>query len=249
MRHALRRMRSMFDDEDHEEYHKAHENKGETPSTELQYTWLVRTLLDGLKEHAGFQEKYPNVAAPNEMKTIWNEMEAALLKSMHLLYCSEQIGLLKRMRKTAEPADVPQLDEWIGKLQSEIEASDLSATMQAAEAIHTMDEWKTFIPASGWTAPTEKPETEQFHWMKQSIPKHPPAFMENILEVFPQHKKLEKATRRVQRQIKRSSLGWRVLRESLELGSSAFQVESSVDRNIKSDMRRAPLSTPSTTEA
>ena len=50
--------------------------------TKEHYTWLIETLLNGLKEHASFEEKYPGIAAPVEMQTIRDEMERALLEGM-----------------------------------------------------------------------------------------------------------------------------------------------------------------------
>ena len=56
-----------------------------------------------------------------------------------------------------------------------------------------------------------------------------------------------KITRRVRQQLLKQA-GWSVLRQSLDLGSAVFELESSVDRKIKSDMRAAHSGAQSSTE-
>lgn len=229
----------MIEDTYRDEEHDVDDKTDEGKSTKEHYTWLVETLLNGLKEHASFEKKYPDIAAPVEMQTIRDEMERALLEGMRLLYCSEQAELLDTMVEKSEPAMASYLTELLNLVQLEIAESTLSAELQKAEKTHDGDDWKGLINTSGWRGP----ETESGHppndWLERKVPREAPAFLENLITTFPTNGKLEKATRRVQQQLQNASLGWSVLRRSLELGSSVFELESSVDRKIKSDMRAA----------
>jgi hypothetical protein len=227
----------MIEDTYRDEEHDVDDKTDEGKSTKEHYTWLVETLLNGLKEHASFEDKYPGIAAPVEMETIRNEMERALLEGMRLLYCSEQVELLDTMVDESEPAMAPYLTELLNLVQSEMAKSTLSAELQKAEKIHDCDDWRRLIGTSGWNTPEYESGHPQNDWMKRKVPSDAPAFLENLITIFPTHGKLEKATRRVQQQLQNASLGWSVLRQSLDLGSSVFELESSVDRKIKSDMR------------
>ena len=70
----------MIQDDYRDEEHDVDDDTDERRHTKEHYTWLVETLLNGLKEHASFEEKYPDIAAPVEMQTIRDEMERALLE-------------------------------------------------------------------------------------------------------------------------------------------------------------------------
>ena len=229
----------MIQDDYRDEVDDADDETDEERPTKEHYTWLVETLLNGLKEHASFEEKYPGIAAPVEMETIRNEMERALLEGMRLLYCSEQVELLETMVEEAEPAMVPYLTELLNLVQSEMAESTLSAELQKAQRTHDCDDWQRLIKTSGWHAPERKPGHHHNDWMKRKVPSEAPEFLENLIAIFPKRGKLEKATRRVQRQLLNASLGWSVLRRSLDLGSSVFELESSVDKKIRTDMRAA----------
>lgn len=238
----------MIQDDYRDEEHDADEETVEREHTKEHYTWLVETLLHGLKEHASFEEKYPDIAAPVEMQTIRGELERALLEGMRLLYCSEQVELLDTMVKESEPAMVSYLTELLNLVQSEMAESTLSAELQKAEKVHDGDDWGALINTSGWRAPKRESGHPQNDWIKRKVPSEAPAFLENLITIFPTHGKLEKATRRVQQQLRNASLGWSVLRQSLDLGSSVFELESSVDRKIKSDMRAAHSGPQASTE-
>jgi hypothetical protein len=238
----------MIQDDYRDEEHDADEETVERAHTKEHYTWLVETLLNGLKEHASFVEKYPDIAAPVEMKTIRDEMERALLKGMRLLYCSEQVELLNTMVEESEPAMTPYLTGLLNLAQLEMAASTLSAELQKEEKAHDSDDWQALINASGWRTPEGESRHPQNDWIERRVPSEVPAFLENIITIFPTYGKLEKATRRVQQQLQNASLGWSVLRRSLDLGSSVFELESSVDRKIKSDMRAGHLESQASTE-
>lgn len=229
----------MIQDDYRDEEHDADEETVEREHTKEHYTWLVETLLHGLKEHASFEEKYPDIAAPVEMQTIRGEMERALLEGMRLLYCSEQVELLETLVEESEPAMVSYLTELLNLVQSEMAESTLSAELQKAEKTHDSDDWQGLINTSGWRAPDTESGHPQHDLLERKVPSETPAFLENLITIFPTNGKLEKATRRVQQQLRNASLGWSVLRQSLDLGSSVFELESSVDRKIKSDMRAA----------
>ena len=57
-----------------------------------------------------------------------------------------------------------------------------------------------------------------------------------------------KITRRVRQQLLNANLGWKVLHQSLNLGSAVFGTGSEVDDKIKSDMRAAHSGAQSSTE-
>ncbi len=95
----------MIQDDYRDEEHDVDDDTVEREHTKEHYTWLVETLLNGLKEHASFEEKYPDIAAPVEMQTIRDEMERALLEGMRLLYCSEQVELLDTMVEESGASD------------------------------------------------------------------------------------------------------------------------------------------------
>ena len=238
----------MIQDDYLDEEHDADDETVEGKHTKEHYTWLVETLLAGLKEHASFVEKYPDIAAPVEMQTIRDEMERALLEGMRLLYCSEQVELLNTMVEESEPATTPYLTGLLNLAQLEMAASTLSAELQKEEKAHDSDDWQALINASGWRTPERKSGHPQNDWIERKVPSEVPAFLENIITIFPTYGKLEKATRRVQQQLQNASLGWSVLRRSLDLGSSVFELESSVDRKIKSDMRAGQLESQASTE-
>ena len=75
-------------------YHEA-ENDWET--VQKQYTWLVETLLDCLKNHTSFVEKHPGIVASGDLDAIRGEIEDGLLDATYTLYCSEQLQLLYAM--------------------------------------------------------------------------------------------------------------------------------------------------------
>ena len=214
----------MIQDDYRDEEHDADEETVEREHTKEHYTWLVETLLNGLKEHASFEEKYPGIAAPVEMQTIRDEMERALLEGMRLLYCSEQVELLDTMVEESEPAMASYLTELLNLVQSEMAASTLCAELQKAEKVHDGDDWKALINTSGWRAPEREPGHHQNDWIGRKVPSQAPAFLENLITIFPTHGKLEKATRRVQQQLQNASLGWSVLRQSLDLGLSLIHI-------------------------
>jgi hypothetical protein len=233
-----------YRDEEHDDEDETIDGK----HTKEHYTWLVETLLDGLKEHAAFEEKYPDIAAPVEMQTIRDEMELALLEGMRLLYCSEQVELLDTMIEESELALTPYLIELLNLVQSEMAESTFSAELQLAEKTLDGEDWQTLINTSGWRAPERESVHFKNDWIERKVPNETPAFLENLIAIFPTHGKLEKATRRVQHQLQNASLGWSVLRRSLDLGSAVFEIESSVDRKIKSDMRSNHSGSFKTTE-
>ncbi len=229
----------MIQDDYRDEEHDVDDDTVEGKHTKEHYTWLVETLLDGLKEHASFEEKYPSIVAPVEMQTIRDEMERALLEGMRLLYCSEQVELLETMVENSEPEMASYLNELLTLVQSEMAVSTLSAELQKAVKTHDSDDWQALIKSSGWRVPERELGHHQNNWIERKVPSEAPPFLENLITIFPTHGKLKKATRRVQQQLQNASLGWSVLRQSLELGSAVFELESSVDRKIKSDMRAA----------
>ena len=62
-----------------------------------------------------------------------------------------------------------------------------------------------------------------------------------VQTIFPKESKLQKATARVNEQIQRTILGRKILIQSLNVGSAAFRVESSIDKMVKSYMRSGDL--------
>ena len=151
------------------------------------------------------------------------------------------------MVEESEPAMASYLNELLNLVQSEMAASTLCAELQKAEKVHDGDDWKALINTSGWRVPQRDSRHHQNDWIKRKVPTEAPAFLENLIAIFPTHGKLEKATRSTTA-TPECKLGLECSPSVLGRGSAVFELESSVDRKIESDMRAAHSGAQSSTE-
>ena len=96
------------------------------------------------------------------------------------------------MVEESEPAMASYLNELLNLVQSEMAASTLCAELQKAEKVHDGDDWKALIITSGWRAPERESGHHQNDWIERKVPSEAPAFLENLITIFPTHGKLEK---------------------------------------------------------
>ena len=226
-------------------YHEA-ENDWET--VQKQYTWLVETLLDCLKNHTSFVEKHPGIVASGDLDAIRGEIEDGLLDATYTLYCSEQLQLLYAMLdERLEPEAEAYLLELIEISEEAIENTQITAPLREARTIYNLEEWEVLIAASGWHKVINTPR-EDGEWINQNIPEKIPEFISTVTTLFGEDAEFVKITRRVRQQLLNASLGWKVLHQSLNLGSAVFGTGSEVDDKIKSDMRAAHSGAQSSTE-
>ena len=228
-----------------------HETVNDWETTQKQYTWLVETLLDCLKNHTSFVEKHPGIVASHDLEVIRDEIEDGLLTAMKILYCAEQLQLLYAMLdEKLEPEAEAYLLELIEVSEEAIENTQITTPLREARrearTVYNADEWKVLLDASGCFASIPRQSGED--WMNQNIPEKIPEFISTITSLFEEDVEFMKITRRVQEQLLNASLGWKVLHQSLNLGSAVFGIESDVEDRIKSDMRAAHSGPQASTE-
>ena len=209
--------------------------------TKQHYVWLVEKLLAGLGEQKAFENNHPTLATSSDLSTIRKEMETALSDSMRMVYCHEQVELLETILEEGESALEVYLTDLAYMLGKEISECTFNGTLQECQTNHDADEWERLIEASGLITTLPEPNPHHADWLKRNIPPKSPEFLNTIRTIFPKESKLQKATCRVDEHIQRTILCRKILIQSLDLGSAAFGVESSMDKMVKSYMRSGDL--------
>ena len=209
--------------------------------TKQHYVWLVEKLLAGLGEQKAFEMNHPPLATSSDLSTIRKEMETALSDGMRMVYCHEQVELLETILGEGDSALESYLTDLVYKLEQEISDCTFNGTLQESQTNHDADEWERLIEASGCTGTLPELNPHHADWLKRDIPPKSPEFLKTVRTIFPKESKLQKATCRVDKHIQRTILGRKILIQSLNLGSAAFGVESSLDKMVKSYMRSGDL--------
>lgn len=205
------------------------------------YVWLVEKLLDGLREQNAFENNHPTLATSSDLSTIRKEMETALSEGMRMVHCYEQVHLLEAILEEGDSPLESYLTDLVYTLEQEISECTFNGTLHESQTNHDAEEWERLIEASGCTSTLPEPSPHHNDWLKGDIPPKSPEFLKTVQTIFPMESKLQKATARVNEQIQRTILGRKILIQSLNLGSAAFRVESSIDKMVKSYMRSGDL--------
>jgi len=209
-------------DNNHEKFTKQH------------YTYLVKELLCALEEHRNFENNYPDLATSPESNKIRGYLEERIAESMRMLYCHEQLELLESMLMEDDQGLESYLNELTYMLRKEIDDVKLDVNLEKSEESYDLNEWHQFIDSAKFIS---KNQSRPVDWTGINTPPKSPDYLDTIIKIFPNQDGLVSSSRKLQEHVMCSILGKDILDRSLNLGSSAFEIESSVDKKVKSNMR------------
>ena len=202
--------------------------------TKQHYTYLVKELLCALEEHHNFENNYPDLATSPESNKIRGYLEERIVESMRMLYCHEQLELLESMLLEDDQGLEGYLSELTYMLKKEIEDVKLEVNLEKSQEIYESNEWEQLIDSAKFNS---KNQSKSVDWTGINTPLKSPEYLETIIKIFPNQDRLVSSSRKLQEHVKCSILGKDILDRSLNLGSAAFEIESSTDKEIKSNMR------------
>ena len=215
----------------------ASDSQGENDNEQLtkqHYTYLVKELLSALQEHNNFEDNYPGLATSPESNKIRGYLEERIAESMRMLYCHEQLELLESMLMDDNQGLESYLNELTYMLRKEIDDVKLDVNLEKSEESYDLNEWHQFIDSAKFIS---KNQSKSVDWAAINTPPKSPDYLDTIIRIFPNQDGLVSSSCKLQEHVKRCMLGKDILERSLYLGSSAFEIESSVDKKVKSNMR------------
>ena len=120
------------------------------------------------------------------------------------------------------------------ELRKEIDDVKLDVNLEKSEESYGLNEWDQFIDSAKFIS---KNQSRPVDWTGINTPPKSPDYLDTIIKIFPNQDGLVSSSRKLQEHVMCSILGKDILDRSLNLGSSAFEIESSVDKKVKSNMR------------